>query len=278
MRLLVTFDKQKIAAALQDFYNATGIDMDLLRADFSPVDRLRSHNNCYCSLIQSCPKGKDACRKSDIALLETCRQTGSLSMHVCHAGLLDAAIPIHYNDEIIGYIVFGRMKPDTDFAAIEGYIQKLGIDPLDAADAFHNIPFYDEEKIRSVSNIATLLVKYILLENLLLTPQGGIIDKAAAYIRQHLDQDLSIQTISRETGISKSVLYKVFQSRYHCTVGAYINDARVQSSMEYLLKTNLSMEDIAQKVGFSSGSYYSKTFKRHIGISPLQYRKNNPRR
>jgi ligand-binding sensor protein len=138
---LVTFDKQKIAAALQDFYNATGIDMDLLRADFSPVDRSRSHNNCYCSLIQGCSMGKEACRQSDIALLEACKASGSLSMHVCHAGLLDAALPIHYNDEIIGYIVFGRMKPDTDFATLASYIKKLGVDADVAATAFHDIPF-----------------------------------------------------------------------------------------------------------------------------------------
>ena len=272
---MVTFDKQKIALALQDFYNATGIDMDLLRSDFSPVDRSRSHNNCYCSLIQGCPKGKEACRKSDIALLEACKASGKLSMHVCHAGLLDAALPIHYNDEIIGYIVFGRMKPDTDFAALARYIEKLGVDVPEADKAFSDIPFYDEEKIRSVSNIASLLVKYILLENLLIPPAGGITEKAAAFIGENLDKDLSIQSVSRATNISKSVLYKAFHSRYGCTVGAYINEARVERSLEYLLKTNLPMEEIAQKVGFSSGSYYSKTFKKQMGISPLQYRKNH---
>ncbi len=275
---MVTFDKHKIAAALQDFYNATGIDMDLLKADFSPVDRYRSHNNCYCGLIQSCPDGKEACRKSDISLLEACKKSGSLSMHVCHAGLLDAAIPIQYNEEIIGYIVFGRMKPDTDFAALESYIGKLGVDIPQAAQAFHDIPFYDEDKIRSVSNIATLLVKYILLENLLIAPAGGITEKAVSFIAENLETDLSIQSISRATSISKSVLYKAFHARYHCTVGAYINETRVRRSMDFLLKTNLSMEEIAQKVGFSSGSYYSKTFKKQLGVSPLQYRKNASRR
>ena len=102
------------------------------------------------------------------------------------------------------------------------------------------------------------------------------------FIHENLETDLSIQSISRATNISKSVLYKAFHSRYSCTVGAYINEARVERSLEYLLKTNLPMEEIAQKVGFSSGSYYSKTFKKQMGISPLQYRKNppdhNPRR
>ena len=75
---MVTFDKQKITAALQDFYNATGIDMDLLKADFSPVDRYRTTNSCYCSLIQSCPKGKEACPARQIPEEELYRVTSEV--------------------------------------------------------------------------------------------------------------------------------------------------------------------------------------------------------
>ncbi|MBQ6895411.1 MAG: AraC family transcriptional regulator [Clostridia bacterium] len=42
-----------------------------------------------------------------------------------------------------------------------------------------------------------------------------------------------------------------------------------------LLKTDLSIEDISQKVGFASTSYFSKTIKKIQKISPLKYRKSN---
>ena len=272
---MVTFDKKKIGAALQDFYNATGIDMDLLKADFTPADQYRSHNNRYCHLVQSCPAGKEACRQSDVALMEACRATGESCGRVCHAGLMDVAIPIRYAEQIIGYIIFGRMKPETDFHTLRQYLSDLGVDAQQAAEAYHEIPVYDEDKIRSVSNIATLLVKYILLENLLLPPSDGITEKAVSYIQENLDQDLSVQSISRATNLSKTLLYKAFHTRYSCTVGAYINNARVERSKNLLLHTKLSMEEIAQQVGFSSGSYYSKLFKKQTGISPLQFRRSN---
>jgi two-component system response regulator YesN len=47
----------------------------------------------------------------------------------------------------------------------------------------------------------------------------------------------------------------------------------VEASLPLLRDTTLSMEDISQRVGFSSASYYSKTFKKQTGQSPLQYRK-----
>ena len=46
-----------------------------------------------------------------------------------------------------------------------------------------------------------------------------------------------------------------------------------EKSIEYLTKTDLSMDEISLKVGFSSASYYSKIFKKLKGISPLKYKK-----
>ena len=269
---MIIFDQQKISAALQDFYNATGIDMDLLKADFTPAGSY-SCSNPYCALIQSCIAGKSACRTSDISLLETCRSTGEPAIRLCHAGLVDVAIPIRHDYRLIGYLIFGRMRLDRDFPALEKYLCDLGLDPVQAANAYHSIPLYDEEKIRSLSNIATLLVKYILLENLLAPSPDDAVEKAADYILENLSSELSIQSISRATNISKSVLYKGFHSRYRCTVGEFLNARRVEKSKELLRRTALSMEEIAQQVGFSSGSYFSKTFKKETGISPLQFRK-----
>ena len=271
--MTLQFDRQKIGEALGDFYNATGIDMELLLPDFSPADPTRSHSCRYCVLVQESPRGKEACHCSDTALLEACKATKAAQMQLCHAGLLDVAIPIIYDGDIIGYLIFGRMKPDTDFARLEGCLSGLGLDTGEAEEAFREIPFFDEEKIRSVSNIATLLVKYILLENLLRPNREGI-DRAGAYIRANLAGDLSIQSIARGTGISKSVLYKGFHQHCGCTLGAFVNRCRVEASLPLLRDSSLSMEDISQRVGFSSASYYSKIFKKQMGQSPLQYRKN----
>ena len=253
--MTLQFDRHKIREALRDFYNATGIDMELLLPDFSPADPSRPHNCRYCDMVQSSAQGKEACHCSDISLLEACKATGQAQMQPCHAGLLDVAIPIVHDDGIMGYL------------------SSLGLDSAEMAAAFAEIPFFDEARIRSVSNIATLLVKYILLENLLEPNREGI-HRAESYIRQHLAQPLSIQDIARGTGISKSVLYKAFHRHRGCTLGAFINTCRVEASLPLLKETNLSMEDISQRVGFSSASYYSKTFKKQMGQSPLQYRKN----
>ena len=268
------FDTRKINAMLQDFYNATGIDMDLLKKDFTPASGRRLRNNRYCSLVQSTAAGRHACQASDTQLLELCAATGQMQTHICHAGLVDVAIPIVYDDSVLGYIIFGRMKPNRDFSALENYIAQLGLPVGETEAAYDQIPFFDREKIDSLSNIATLMVKYILLEKMLTPRAAGSIETAVAYIRENLHRELSIQDICRNTNLSKTMLYDLFHRRFHCTVSGYINAQRVDRSMELLKNTDLSMEEISLKTGFSSASYYSKIFKKHTGLSPLQYRKS----
>ena len=174
---------------------------------------------------------------------------------------------------IIGYILFGQLKADTDFTSFEKYIVDLGLDIEEMKNYYNGISFFDSGKIQSVSNIASMLVKHILLENMLKPAFDENIQKAVSFIHENLENDLSIHTISQSIHVSKSVLYKKFHACFHCTVSEYINSKRVEKSIEWLTKTDLSIEEIAQKVGFSSTSYFTKTFKRLKGITPLKYKK-----
>lgn len=272
--MIIDYDISKINTVLQDFYNATGINMDLLKADFSYVTFNHRGNECYCHAIQNTEAGKKACFLSDACLLEKCKSTKKPQMHVCHAGLVDIVVPILYEDIIIGYIIFGQLKMENHFSAFENYIADLGLDIEEMKNYYAEIASFDSGKIQSISNIAGMLVKHILLENMLKPAFDENIQKAVAYIHENLERDLSIQSISQSIHVSKSVLYKKFHACFHCTLSEYINCKRVEKSIELLTKTDLSIEEIAQRSGFSSTSYYTKTFKRIKGIPPLRYKKN----
>ena len=272
---LITYDIEKIKTALQDFYNATGIDMDLLKPDFSPVSEKVLQNNQYCRLVQNTQDGNAACRASDIELLKKCEKTKKVEQHICHAGLIDVAIPILYDDLILGYIIAGRMRLETDFGKIHAYLRKLGINTTEAYKYYLEIPSFDTERIKSISSIATMLVKYILLEKMLKPDTDDLAQKAVAFIDENLENDLTVKTISKYLNVSKNVLYHQFHERLHCTVNQYVTKRRIEKSLEFLLKTNLSIEDISQKAGFSGASYYSKAFKKQMGISPLKYKKEH---
>lgn len=271
--MLVNYDIQKINAALSDFYNATGIYMDLLTEDFTSVGN-HSHweSNRYCKAVQNTKVGKKACHCSDATLLEMCRESRKTEVHFCHAGLVDIAVPIIYEEEIIGYIIFGQMKTNRDFSAIRKYLASLGLDTEEMQKYYTEISFFDKDRIQSVSNIASMLIKHILLENLLKPYRDENMQKAVSFINQNLEKELSIKDIVKNVNMSKSVLYKRFHAFFGCTVSEYISRQRIERSVSLLSKTDMSIEDISQKTGFASASYYSKIFKKLKGISPAKYR------
>jgi len=273
--MIVDFDVRKINRTLYDFYNATGIYMELFREDLSSVgDRSHWANNRYCSAVQSTEAGRAACLESDRILLEKCRASRRTEMHVCHAGLLDAAVPILYGDTFIGCVLFGQMRADTDFSAVRGYLASLKLPAELMEEDFLRIPILPADKIDSISRIAGMLVGHILLENMLKPDYDESIRRAAAYIDDNLESNLSVQSIARAVNVSKSVLYRRFHSCFRCTVSAYITARRLERAAELLTQTDFSVEEISRRTGFSGASYFSRIFKKEKGVSPLKYRKN----
>ena len=266
---------QKIKQVMYDFYNSTGINIVLLRDDFSYVgDRNHWESNCYCKAIQNTRKGYTYCEKSDSELLKKCKSTKKMQMHVCYGGLIDMALPIIYDDNIIGYIIFGQMRSEVEFSKVVGFLKSLGLDEKELQVFFDKIPVYNHNKIQSISNIATMLVKYILLEKLLMPYMDDRIQSAINYIESNLEGELSIQKISKSVNVSKSFLYKNFHKYFNCTISEYINTKRIEKSLEYLKEPNLSIDEVSQKVGFSSVSYYGKIFKQQKNMTPFKYKKN----
>ncbi len=272
--MIINFDTEKISRTLADFYNATGINMDLLKADFSRVGNSSYWENIrYCKAVQGTSTGKERCIKSDAELYKKCKISRKPEMHICHAGLIDIAVPIVYQDTVIGYIIFGQMKTDYDFRFLKEYIDELGLD-IDTMEKFYEeIDFFDSGRIESVSNIAEMVVKHILLENMLYPNFDKTIEKAVSYISENLDRELSVKKISDSINISKSVLYRKFHLCFGITVNQYITRKRIEKAENLLKNTDSSIEAISRETGFSSAAHFSKSFKTEKGVSPLKFRK-----
>ena len=274
--MIINYDIPKINRCLEDFYNATGINMDLLKEDFSFVGN-KSHweKKRYCTAIQGTCEGKKACLCSDAALLQKTKETKKVEQQLCHAGLLDISIPILYDDVIIGYIIFGQLRTDMDFSFLRDYLVSLGLPEEEMKTYYAEIARVDGDVIQSICNIAELLVKHILLENMLKPGYDDAMQRALRYIGENLSSELSVQAISKNAHLSKSALYRRFQNTFHCTLSEYVNERRIEKAAEFLAGSDLSIEEISRVVGFSSGSYFSKTFKKKKGLSPIQYRNAN---
>lgn len=268
----IRFDENKLLNAMDDFYNATGINISMLDDKGNLILQKHKFYNKYCSLIQSSSQGKERCFRSDAILVEKCRISKRMESHICHAGLMDVIIPILFKDTVLCYLIFGQFKRQQDFDEIQNTLSELPLDIMQMRKLYNTLTSYNENKIQSIANIATILSRYILFEDMLKPNINDNVERIIAYIDKNLENKLSIQDICKHTNISKGTLYKFFHTHFNCTVNEYIASERVKKSINMLLYTDSSIENIALSVGFTSASYYGRMFKKYYGITPLKYK------
>ncbi len=87
-------------------------------------------------------------------------------------------------------------------------------------------------------------------------------------------EDLCVQDIANELGLSRSKLYRKIKTLTGTSANEIIRKTRLEKAKELLEKTDMTIGEICYKVGFASPSYFTKRFKEHTGIIPKTYRLN----
>ena len=100
-----------------------------------------------------------------------------------------------------------------------------------------------------------------------------LIRKAIEYIRFHLEQELSLDTISAAIHSSTYELSRNFKKETCQTLTDYINTLRIKEALYLMENRNLSITDIAHMTGFNDVNYFTKVFKKLKGMTPSTYRK-----
>lgn len=93
------------------------------------------------------------------------------------------------------------------------------------------------------------------------------------FIEQTYAQKVTLEDIAKAADISKSEALRCFQAGLRSTPIAYLNSVRLIKARELLLRTNLSITDIAHSAGFESASYFDRLFKRAYAVTPRSMRK-----
>lgn len=142
---------------------------------------------------------------------------------------------------------------------------------------------YDDKYIlESVSKANTLddIEEYVLnlIESIFSTLEktnnnSDILSKITSYINENFsDENFSINSISQVLNLTPAYLCMVFKRDTYKTINQYITSLRIEKSKEYLITDDIKLYDVAKRVGYKDGKYFTKVFTKHVGISPKKYR------
>ena len=101
---------------------------------------------------------------------------------------------------------------------------------------------------------------------------SSFIEESLNYIKEHLEDDLSLEQIAQHVHVNKSYFSRTFKKECGDSVISYITNLRINKAKELLATSNLKTFEISETVGIHDPAYFSVIFKKNTGMSPKAYR------
>ena len=93
------------------------------------------------------------------------------------------------------------------------------------------------------------------------------------YIQEHYDQVLSLDILAEKVYLTPHYLSSIFIQEKGIGINKYLKNVRMEKARQMLMETNMKISEISQRVGYSSLSYFCRSFRNEYGLTPDQYRK-----
>ena len=95
------------------------------------------------------------------------------------------------------------------------------------------------------------------------------------WLAHHYMQDVSLEQAAEAMGMSSFYFSRFFRTSYNQTFLEYLTAYRIDRAVELLWQTDIPVREIASRVGYTDANYFTKVFKRHLGMTPTDYRNHN---
>lgn len=289
---------------------ATATGLALITVDYTghPITK---HSNCseFCQKVRASKQGI-YCEKCDShGGLEAARIRKPYS-YLCHAGLIDIAIPIIVNDLYLGAFMAGQVRltnsppkqaPEYILPGIAGSIasmngelkplyDKLTSMTMEQIHAFANMLLHignycvTEAKLTSLlkaqkqtssshqTNTDSEALRYLSSHPYSLRESKQLILPALSYIRKHPSEKITLHAMADVCNISPSYFSKLFAQEKLGTLSDYVNSVRIEHAKELLQNTGIPIHNIAMECGYSDSGYFIKVFKTLEKRTPMEYR------
>lgn len=134
--------------------------------------------------------------------------------------------------------------------------------------------FSNHRDLRETTDkVKTILEELFSIINKLMHPHGSdLVNHACEYVVYHIDDNISVQLLAERLFVNRSYLSQVFRQCFDMTLLQYINIVKMERAKKLLQEGKLRTYEIAELLGFQDHEYFTRLFKKHIGLLPRDYK------
>ena len=294
MLLQLKQNKQLLDKIVKDFSLATGLAAVVV--DIRGIEVSHLHNfTLFCKKMRTLPHFRELCQQCDLfGGLETAK-SGNPHIYKCHAGLIDFAVPLIAENQLIGFILSGQVlceDPEDSHRFPHIHMTRSTWQDHEHLHEFHkHVPSFSADRIIACAELLKVITNYYLNNKIRkgadqehlsiphpkknLSPEiNKEIKKALKYIDKNLNRNITLEEISSHVYLSTHYFSRLFKKEMSMTFVEYVSHKKMEMAKDMLTNTSLPIGTIASNLGFSQSSYFCKVFQKKWKISPRDYRKS----
>lgn len=272
---IVFLFKKEIQEIFDSFTACFGIRINYFSPDIRELKVGLHKPVCsYCALIQNKLDMKELCIQSDKARCKEASETRELVSYTCHAGLHEAIHPIFFENSLLGFVVIGQFRntevipPHILEACMERDISESKL-----TKAFTKVPLYDEKQTGNILNLFRILVKYIVSQQMIARKGNMILNTIIHHIEENISKQITLSEISRLVGKSNSYISHLFKKNFDKSFSRMFIEMKLNKADEFFrIMPDLTIAEVAYKLGYENPLYFSRIYKKYRKISPKEFK------
>ncbi|QDT41666.1 Arabinose operon regulatory protein [Gimesia alba] len=117
------------------------------------------------------------------------------------------------------------------------------------------------------------LVLERLSPDLINAREHGVAQQIRRLLLSRVNDRLTIAEVAESVHVSATCAKEVFRATFGCGIMSYFNELKIWQAKRLLCDPSLTIDQVSSKLGFSSPTYFSQTFRKHTGETPSEFRK-----
>jgi AraC family transcriptional regulator len=101
------------------------------------------------------------------------------------------------------------------------------------------------------------------------------LDRVEDHLRARFAEPIALQAVAHDVHVHPSHVARAFRARHHCSIGAFVRRLRIEHACRRLLDPATDLAALSIDLGFVDQSHFSRVFKRHVGLTPSEFRRRS---
>lgn len=271
----IYINRELLEKIIRNFYEIVKLQIGVWDSDGN-VFYGYPDSSTFCQKINIDLKDRKYCHRYDQIAAFKCNETLKPYSYICHAGAYELVVPLIFEGKCRMYVVFGQCAClETEAlqrATMIKYCKHKGI-PLETLETdFNKLPRYSQSYLNAVAELASLCFQSMWDNRIIEVRKDDFLIQIDKFILDNIKNELTINDLCAEFHISKNTLYSLFKEYYKMTINNYITLKRLELAKQYLVNSDLTITEIAEKIGKKNYNDFIQMFKKHELISPSKYR------